>query len=98
MRLNCAGSVANARVMHTPVHTWAQGLAGGTDEPPKGRRAPSHPRQHLVYDEPDKVLAWWFARFHDDDLLVLARALANRRAGSIEAVAEHRARLQMPEP
>ena len=50
-------------------------------------------------DEPDKLLAWWFARFDDEALLVLARALANRRrGGSIEAVRAHRSRLGGPEP
>jgi hypothetical protein len=52
-------------------------------------------RGRQVRDEPDKLRAWWFARFDDADLLVLARALANRRlGGSIAAVAEHRARLK----
>lgn len=60
-------------------------------------RACSRGRQ--VRPEPDKLLAWWFVRFDDADLLVLARALANRRrGGSIEAVRAHRARLQVPEP
>jgi hypothetical protein len=35
-----------------------------------------------VRDESDKLLAFWFARFNDLDLLVLARALANRRLGA----------------
>ena len=56
-------------------------------------------RGRQVHDEPDKLLAFWFKRFDDDDLLVLARALANRRrGGSIEVVQEHRARLQVPAP
>jgi hypothetical protein len=47
-----------------------------------------------VHPEPDKLLAFWFTRFDDEDLLVLARALANRRrGGSIEVVRAHRARL-----
>jgi hypothetical protein len=60
-------------------------------------RACSRGRQ--VHDEPDTLLAWWFARFDDADMLVLARALANRRrGGSVEAMAEQRARLGVPEP
>jgi hypothetical protein len=56
-------------------------------------------RGRQVHDEDDKLLAWWFVRFSDADLLVLARALANRRrGGSVEAVAEHRVRLNVPEP
>ncbi len=56
-------------------------------------------RGRLVRDEPDKLLAWWFARFDDADLLVLARALENRRlGGSIASVQKHRRRLDVPVP
>ena len=54
-------------------------------------------RGRQVHDESDKLLAFWFARFGDEDLLTLARALANRRlGGSIASVQEHRARLGVP--
>ena len=55
-------------------------------------------RGRVVERSTEPIMRRWLEHFSDEDLVLLARAVWNRRGGSIEAVAEHRRRLQVPEP
>jgi hypothetical protein len=46
----------------------------------------------------EPIMRRWLRDFDDAAILAMARGVWNRRGGTLEAVAEHRARLQVPKP